>query len=90
MNYQSLQQESYKKGDLVLVVRRPMVMTHKTKGKFQPKWEGPFVVESVYSNRAYRLTTSDGDTFMMLINDRFLKKSILNMILLLIRLTLHL
>jgi len=26
-----------------------MVMTHKTKQKFQPKWEGPFVVESVYS-----------------------------------------
>ena len=38
---------TFKKGDLVLAVRRPMVMTHKTKGKFQPKWEGPFVVESV-------------------------------------------
>jgi len=51
-----------------------MVMTHKTKGKFQPKWEGPFVVESVYSNGAYRLITSDGDTIMMPINDKFLKK----------------
>ena len=40
---------TFKKGDLVLAVRRPLVMTHKTKGKFQPKWEGPFVVESVYS-----------------------------------------
>ena len=38
-----------------------MIMTHKTKGKFQPKWEGPFVIETVYSNRAYRLMISDGD-----------------------------
>ena len=45
-----VKERTFKKGDLVLAVRRPMVMTHKTKGKFQPKWEGPFVVESVYSN----------------------------------------
>ena len=38
----------YKKGDLVLAVRQPMVMTHKIKGKFNLKWEGPYVVESVY------------------------------------------
>ena len=65
---------TFKKDDLVLAVRRPMVMTHKTKGKFQPKWEGPFVVESVYSNGSYRLITSNGDTLMMPINGRFLKK----------------
>jgi len=50
-----VRERTFKKGDLVLVVKRPMVMTHKTKGKFQPKWEGPFVVESVYSNGAYCL-----------------------------------
>ena len=65
---------TFKKGDLVLAVRRPMVMTHKTKGKFQPKWEGPFVVESVYSNGSYSLITPNGDTLMMPINGRFLKK----------------
>ena len=65
---------TFKKGDLVLAVRRPMVMTHKTKGKFQPKWEGPFVVESVYSNGSYRLIIANGDTLMMPINGRFLKK----------------
>jgi len=69
-----VQERTFKKGNLVLAVRRPMVMTHKTKGKFQPKWEGPFVVESVYSNRAYRLITPDSDTLMMPINDKFLKK----------------
>ena len=69
-----VKERTFKKGDLVLAVRRPMVMTHKTKGKFQPKWEGPFVVESVYSNGSYRLITSNGDTLMMPINGKFLKK----------------
>jgi len=39
-----------------------MIMTHKTKSKFQLKWEGPFVIETVYSNGAYRLITPDGYT----------------------------
>ena len=51
-----------------------MIMTHKTKDKFQPKWEGPFVIETVYSNGAYRLMTSYGDLLMMPINGKFLKK----------------
>jgi hypothetical protein len=64
----------FQKGDLVLTVRRPMVMTHNTKGKFQPKWEGPFIVETIYSNGAYRLANQNGDTLMMPINGKFLKK----------------
>jgi len=51
-----------------------MVMTYKTKGKFQPKWKEPFVVESVYSNGAYPLITPYDDTLMMPINGKFLKK----------------
>jgi len=49
-------------------------MTHKSKGKFQPKWEGPFVIETVYSNGAYRLATPSGDILMMPVNGKFLKK----------------
>ena len=64
----------FKKSDLILAVRSPIVMIHKTKRNFQPKWEGPFVVESVYSNRAYRFITPDGDMLMMPINGSFLKK----------------
>ena len=30
----------FQKRDLILAVRRPMVMTHKSKDKFQPKWKG--------------------------------------------------
>ena len=61
-------------GDLVVAVRRRKVITQKTKGKFQPKWEGLFMVESVYSNGAYRLENSSGDTLMMPINGMSLKK----------------
>jgi len=50
-----------------------MVMTHKTKENFQLKWEGPFVVESVYSNEGYRLINPEDNILMMLINDKFLK-----------------
>jgi len=70
----NVKQRVFQKGDLVLAVWRPMIMTHKTKGKFQPKWEGLFVIETVYSNGAYRLMTSDIDLLMMSINGRFLKK----------------
>ena len=45
-----VKERTFKKGDLVLAVRRPMVMTHKTKEKFQSKWEGPFVVETQMEN----------------------------------------
>ena len=69
-----VKQRIFQKGDLVLAVRRPMIMTHKTKGKFQPKWEGPFIIETVYSNGAYRLSNPNGDLFIMPINGKFLKK----------------
>src|SRR4051812_23826696 len=52
---------TFKKGDLVLAVKRLMQIKNKRKGKFQPKWEGPFVVDSVYSNGVYRLTTTEGN-----------------------------
>ncbi|XP_073367707.1 uncharacterized protein [Aegilops tauschii subsp. strangulata] len=34
-----VKQRVFRKGELVLVLRRPIVITHKTKGKFEPKWE---------------------------------------------------
>lgn len=38
-----------------------MIITHKSKGKFDEKWEGPFIVEAVYSNGAYSLITEFGE-----------------------------
>ena len=69
-----VKERTFKKCNLVLTIRRPMVMTHMTKEKFQPKWEGPFVVESVYSNGAYLLINPEGDILMMPINGKFLKR----------------
>ncbi|GMQ02073.1 hypothetical protein CsSME_00048471 [Camellia sinensis var. sinensis] len=65
---------SFKKGDLVLMVRTPIVVSRRTKGKLEPKWEGPYVIEKVYSNGAYLLITMDGDRIISPTNARFLKR----------------
>jgi hypothetical protein len=39
----------------MLVLRRPIIVTHRTKGKFEPKWEVSFVIEQVYDGGAYQL-----------------------------------
>lgn len=36
-----VRERSLEKGDLVLIVQRPMILSHKSKGKFESKWEGP-------------------------------------------------
>lgn len=51
-----------------------MIMTHKTKEKFEPKREGPFVIKMVYSKGAYCLINQDGNKIAMPINGKFLKK----------------
>lgn len=62
-----------------------MILTHKSKRKFELKWEGSYVIDKVYSNGAYALLNMEGDRCIMHINDKFLKKVLyLNIILLLI------
>ncbi|KAG9446452.1 hypothetical protein H6P81_012580 [Aristolochia fimbriata] len=51
---------SFKKRDLVLAAHRPIMATSRDGGKFAPKWEGPFVVQEVYANGAYKLVTPKG------------------------------
>lgn len=65
-----VKERTLKKDNLVLLVQRPMVMTDKIKGKFEPKW-GLFVIESVYSNEAYCLITTKGNTLLMPINGNY-------------------
>jgi ribonuclease HI len=65
---------AFKEGDLVLALKRPIIVTHKTRGKFEPKWEGPYVIEKVYDGGAYQLIDQDGKRPMPPINGRFLKK----------------
>lgn len=62
-----------KQGDLILTVWCHMIMIHKSRDKFHSKWEGPFVIESICSNRAYRLDKVDSEVLMAPINSKFLK-----------------
>lgn len=43
-------------------------------GKFEPKWKGPYITDTVYSNDAYHLTTAKGKWLELPINSKFLKK----------------
>ena len=64
---------SFQVGDLVLAVRRPIITTHRTCNKFTSKWDGPYVVQEVYTNRAYKLIDNDGVRISP-INGKFLKR----------------
>jgi hypothetical protein len=55
-----VKQRTFWKGELVLILRRPIVITHKTKGKFEPKWEGPYAIEQVYNGGEYQLVDPQG------------------------------
>jgi ribonuclease HI len=47
----------FNEGDLVLV----RTARTESRGKLEPKWEGPFIVKTKASPSAYRLTTSSGE-----------------------------
>jgi hypothetical protein len=47
----------FNKGDLVLV----RTTQTESRGKLEPKWEGPFIVKSKASPIAYRLVTPSGE-----------------------------
>jgi hypothetical protein len=68
-----VKQRVFWKGELVLVLRRPIVVTQKMKGKFKPKWEGPYAIEQVYDGGAYQLVDPQGARPMPPINGRFFK-----------------
>ena len=61
-------------GELVLVLKRTKIVNRKGKGKFDPNWEGPYVIEEAYEGGAYQLVDTDGVRPMLPINDRYLKK----------------
>ncbi|KAH0757999.1 hypothetical protein KY290_021492 [Solanum tuberosum] len=59
-------------GDQVLTVRRPIITSHKSAGKFTSKWDGPYVVQEAYSHGAYKIVDTDGVRIGP-INAKFLK-----------------
>ena len=69
-----VKRRSFKQGDLVLAVIRPMNVTRRMGGKFEPKWEGPYIIKEVYSSGAYRIISPDGKYCPPPINGKFLKR----------------
>lgn len=57
-----------------MVIRRHMKAVRGSLGKFEPKWEGPYITDTVYSNDAYHLTTAKEKWLELPINSKFLKK----------------
>ena len=51
---------SFTVGELVLTVKRPIVITRRMQGKFEAKWEGPYVITKVFLKGAYELSDSEG------------------------------
>lgn len=64
----------FKQGNLVIILRRTTIATHCTQGKFEPKWEGPYIIEKVYDGGAYLLIDHNGCRPMSLISDQYLKR----------------
>ncbi|CAL2229822.1 unnamed protein product [Prunus armeniaca] len=63
---------SFEVGDLVLALRRPKIITHKTGSKFTSKWDGPYVVQEVCTSGAYKIVAEDS-LRVGPINEKFLK-----------------
>lgn len=61
-------------GDLVLTVKRPIVLTRRMQGKFKPKWEGPYVVTKVFPKGAHELSSSEGKCVYPCVNGKFSKR----------------
>ena len=62
-----------KEGDLVLQEVRPIDHTDP-RGKFKPKWEGPYIIQKILPGMAVQLTDLDGIEHQGLTNADQLKK----------------
>ena len=57
-----------------MVVKRKMIKPGGPTSKFQPNWEGSFVVKEAYPGNAYKLVNADGDELGHPWNGLYLKK----------------
>ena len=69
-----VKQRVFRKGDLVLAVKRPMIVTHKSRGKFDEKWEGPFIIAKILKPGTYKLDNSQGEDYNNAWNIRQLRR----------------
>lgn len=60
--------------ELVLTIRRPIVITRRMRGKLEAKWEGPYVATKVFPKGAYELSNLEGHCIYSCVNGKFIKK----------------
>ncbi|XP_040361882.1 uncharacterized protein LOC121049261 [Rosa chinensis] len=65
---------SYKEGEIVWKAVLPFGEKLTGRGKWTPRWEGPFVIHRILERGAFQLKDLDGDLHRNPINGRFLKK----------------
>ena len=68
-----VKERKFKVGDFVLKRITPSQLPHP-KGKFQPNWEGPYVIKEVYPGNAYRLVNAEGEDLLDPWNAMYLKR----------------
>ncbi|TMW84847.1 hypothetical protein EJD97_024250 [Solanum chilense] len=68
-----MQPRSFQVGDLVIEVRRPIILNKRIGDKFKSKWDGPYVVKMAYSSGAYKIV-DQGGVRVSPINAKFLKQ----------------
>nr|KYP40560.1 hypothetical protein KK1_038115 [Cajanus cajan] len=65
--------QRFRVGELVLKVILPMDQKSRCLGKWSYNWEGPFLVEQVYSKNAYVIKEINNSSASKVINGKYLK-----------------
>ena len=59
---------AFRVGDLVLALRRPIIAHRRLGKKFEPTWEGLFMIQIVYQGGSYQLIDCKEECPMLPIN----------------------
>ena len=70
--YKKVKHQAYQVGDLV--VKRIILPQGDPRGKWTPTYEGPFVVNTIFSGGAMIQSTMDGEDFPHPVNADIVKK----------------
>ncbi|XXG82658.1 hypothetical protein AAC387_Pa10g0559 [Persea americana] len=57
--------ESFKKGDLVFVVKNLLILIRTSIINNESIWKGPHIIDKAFSNGAYAFFNIEGDKFML-------------------------
>nr|KYP51311.1 hypothetical protein KK1_026867 [Cajanus cajan] len=64
---------SFRVGDLVLKVILPMDQKSRHLGTWSSNWEGPFIIDQVYSKNAYVIKGMNSNAASKMINGKYIK-----------------